>query len=276
MLDKPTESQSETVYETLKKAGIKEDFLVKDSDNYFEFDSVPSNMSYVTCADLNKISRVNPSNKSYVLVNENNMLINIVEKKVISNFFSIGGYYFKHPELFKKAFEELSKSEIKGEMYLSNIISYMISKNMDVFTVKEGKNYIDWGTLEDWNEYKKHRNVFIVDIDGVIMYNGSKFFKPFWGEKGAIANNVETINALYAGGSQILLLTTRDEDFRKQTEEQLKKCGLKYHKLIMGCNHGKRVVVNDYSDSNPYPTAIGVNLPRDSEDLRKFLHEFIK
>src|SRR5258705_4968036 len=36
ILDQPTGSQSETVVDTLRRTGLKESFLVKDSDNYFE------------------------------------------------------------------------------------------------------------------------------------------------------------------------------------------------------------------------------------------------
>jgi hypothetical protein len=37
--------------------------------------------------------------------------------------------------------------------------------------------------------------------------------------------------------------------------------------LIMGIHHSKRVLINDYANSNPYPTALAINIKRDSEDL---------
>lgn len=37
--------------------------------------------------------------------------------------------------------------------------------------------------------------------------------------------------------------------------------------LIMEVHHAKRILINDYANSNPYPSAIAINLKRDSEDL---------
>jgi hypothetical protein len=41
--------------------------------------------------------------------------------------------------------------------------------------------------------------------------------------------------------------------------------------LIMEVHHSKRVVINDYANSNPYPTAIAVNIARDSDNLGDFI-----
>ena len=37
--------------------------------------------------------------------------------------------------------------------------------------------------------------------------------------------------------------------------------------LIMAVHHTKRVLINDYAVTNPYPTAVAINLKRDNEDL---------
>jgi hypothetical protein len=35
----------------------------------------------------------------------------------------------------------------------------------------------------------------------------------------------------------------------------------------MGVHHSKRILINDYATTNPYPTAVAINLKRDSENL---------
>lgn len=32
-----------------------------------------------------------------------------------------------------------------------------------------------------------------------------------------------------------------------------------------------RVLINDFSDSNPYPSAVAINIKRDNDDLHLFL-----
>ena len=79
------------------------------------------------------------------------------------------------------------------------------------------------------------------------------------------------INALYDQGSQIILTTSRREEYRKTTEDQLKKCGVKYHAIVMGLLHSSRVLVNDFTLSNPYPSASAINLTRDSNELNRYV-----
>ena len=59
-------------------------------------------------------------------------------------------------------------------------------------------------------------------------------------------------------------------------KKQLKECGLEgcYKALIMGLNHSERVIVNDFSDSNPYPSCSAINIPRNCNNLKNIFYEF--
>jgi hypothetical protein len=37
--------------------------------------------------------------------------------------------------------------------------------------------------------------------------------------------------------------------------------------LVMEANHSRRVLINDYANSNPFPSAVALNLKRDSDNL---------
>jgi len=39
----------------------------------------------------------------------------------------------------------------------------------------------------------------------------------------------------------------------------------------MGCHHSKRVIINDYSHTNPFPVCESINILRDSGDLNMHL-----
>lgn len=53
-----------------------------------------------------------------------------------------------------------------------------------------------------------------------------------------IQHRIDKVNALYDGGDTIYLFTARGsasgKDYRKLTEEQMLRFGIKYHSLIMG------------------------------------------
>ena len=64
-------------------------------------------------------------------------------------------------------------------------------------------------------------------------------------------------------GHMIILTTGRKESMRKSTENQLRRAGIIYDKLIMGIGGGTRVLVNDLKPDRDGPTAIAINLKRD-------------
>ena len=35
----------------------------------------------------------------------------------------------------------------------------------------------------------------------------------------------------------------------------------------MGLNHSKRIIINDYANSNPYPSCDSINIKRNSDSL---------
>ena len=64
-------------------------------------------------------------------------------------------------------------------------------------------------------------------------------------------------------GHMIILTTGRKEGMRKSTENQLRRAGIIYDKLIMGIGGGTRVLINDLKPDRDGPTAVAINLKRD-------------
>lgn len=272
VLDEQTNSQSETVYQTIKKANIKESFLVKDSDNMFSIENPEEEFNYVCYSDIHQYEEINPGNKSYIKLNEQGIIVDIVEKQVVSKYFNVGGYYFKDPNGFIKTFEKLFKHGNSKELFLSHVIQDMIANTGEIFLGKEAKNYFDWGTLKDWFKYREKFKTYFFDIDGIVFENAGQHHKPRWGETSHLKDNVEVIKRLSEDlYIQLFFVTARPEKFRQLTENKLKELGIKHSGLIMGCHHAKRIIVNDFSNTTGYPTCEAINILRDSEDLRKYI-----
>ncbi len=272
VLDDPTKSQSETVYLTLKKTGINESFLVKDSDNVFSFPLTNEDKNYVCYSDIQEHEEINPKNKSYIKLNEQEIIVDIVEKKIISSFFNVGGYHFRNPQIFISSFEKLNEKEEKSELYVSHVIQDLIANKKEVFFGKKVTNYLDWGTLNEWSKYTKRFRTFFFDIDGVLFENGSQHFKPRWDETQPLKENLEVIKRLSEDPyTQLFFVTTRPEKYRGLTEKKLKDLGIKYNSLVMGCYHAKRIIINDFSNTTGYPTCEAINILRNSEDLKKYI-----
>ncbi len=267
-LDKPTAHQSETVLQAIKRLDIKGPIFVKDSDNYFQAEYQGDNS--VCYSDLNLSGLIRPRNKSYIELDEQGYISNIIEKNVISSQFCVGGYGFAEADDFIHYLSEIKSNQ---EIYLSNVIFQMILGDKK-FHAQLIENYKDWGTLEDWDRFKRSYATLFIDVDGTLVKNASAHFPPYIGESEILEDNVDIIRTLYSTGKfQIILTTSRPEKFREATINQLKRDHIPYDHLLMGLYHAKRIIINDYSRSNPYKSCDAINLRRDSEDLREILKE---
>ncbi len=265
VLDSPTSSQAETVYQGIKKMKIEGAVFVKDCDNIFEFDFSPKNQ--VAVIDLNNINLVDAKSKSYVTINEKNLIRTIVEKNVISNFFCAGGYGFDNANDFIKHYESIEKN---SEIYISHIIYSMLLKGNE-FEAKKASQYTDLGTLREFKFYIEKFVTVFCDVDGVLLSNGSKFGVDAW-RTNAIIENINLLVKLQMENRLYLVITSsRPESELDYLVQIFDSLNLRPNKYILGLPHTKRILINDFANTNPYPSAVSINIERDSNRLSEFL-----
>lgn len=259
-----TQSQPETVAACIEKKGLTGAIFIKDSDNYYKQEElVPNSVSFES---LDEIGNICPKSKSYVVLDENHVLTNIVEKHVISSNFCVGGYCFKSAEKFLSTFNEIKSPDA----YVSHVIYKMILDGESFRGVKT-QDFLDWGTLNDWDEFKSSYKTLFLDIDGVIFKNSGQFFKPNWHKVEPIEENVEYLKNLDLNKYHVVLTTSRPLEFKEITLKQLEEQGVRFHDIVFGLPHAKRIVVNDYAKTNPYPSALAVNIERNNPKLKDYI-----
>jgi hypothetical protein len=266
VLEEQTKGPADTVYQIIKKANIDTsvEILIKDCDSFFEHTYMAGNYICVSKFSDNKIIRT-PSAKSYIMTNENGVVQNIAEKQVISDKFCVGGYKFESAGLYCDAFESLSKGNT--EVFVSNIIQYCLFKG-NVFLENIVSNYIDVGTSEEWFAYND-KSVIFCDIDGTLIKAQGK--NNYQVKPVPLENNVKRIKKLIEEKNQIIFVTARPESAREATERMLDDLGFCGCQLLMGLKNCKRILINDFNAANPYPRAISLNIPRDSDILDMFI-----
>ena len=266
IIDELTKGQADTVLKMLEYFQVEGSFLVKDSDSYFDTQiNYESNKNYISVCDARKVPHVKLHNKSFADISDQNYVVRTGEKDIMSRFFSCGGYFFANSSDFIEYFKKYEKIQIGGEYFISNIIDLMIDSGI-IFHPMECINYEDWGTYQDWVQYCKTKSTYFFDIFGVIYENGSGFWDPKWGENKIFPEAKNKINELHDEGNYIILVSSRPEKIRNETEKQLKNDEIKYHQLILGLFHGTRILINDYSPTNTYPSAKAINTKRNSLD----------
>lgn len=266
ILEKPTSSQSETVAETLMRASIAEPFLVKDSDNYFEVEHLGENFNYVTVSSLHDFDLINARNKSYLQIDQDGLVTNIREKQVISDLFSVGGYFFRNPSEFLHAYSELKDANIRREteLYVSEIIAFMIL-NGGTFKAKRAIRYQDWGTVHEWRSELERRRVFLVSIDGFLFERGSPYFKPAFTDVKANTQAVETVQKMGQLQQTIIYLSIRSPELEELTRAQLKEQRLPDGQIIFGCGVAQWSLITAPDPSLPFTTSQSFEIdPEDS------------
>ena len=267
ILEDATESQSETVYETILKESIDGFIYIKDSDGYFKC-NLDSEENQVTYFDLNNIDEINARSKSYIELDSNGVIINMVEKKVISSSFCVGGYGFNSSTEFCNYYNRIKR--LPGECYISNVIFEMILER-EKFTGNESFDFLDWGTIKSWNNFKSKLYTIFSDLDGTLITNTSHLIPPYIGDGEPLMNNIEVLSRIKKEGGFIIITTSRPEEYRELTIMEMNKHNIPHDMLIMGLPHSQRILINDFAKSNPYPSCSSINIPRDSDSINQYL-----
>jgi hypothetical protein len=154
VLDSPTKGPAETVYKIIQSAGISGSFFIKDCDNYWTADAIEEENAVWTGCLKDNPYMTNVAAKSYVVANNQSIITSIIEKQVVSEDFVAGGYQFISAKEYCEEYEYVSKT-VNGELFVSGIIDSMLAKGT-IFIRRTVSNFVDVGTLKDWEDYNKH------------------------------------------------------------------------------------------------------------------------
>ncbi len=275
ILDHDTRGPADTVAQMVRLAGVTGAFAIKDADSFFDPSDLPE-ASFVALSDVRTAPHMtNVGGKSFAVLNENDLVVEMIEKSLASNFVSVGLYGFADASAYMDAFAVVASQAGDREIFVSHVMNRAIAGGMPVAPHRVS-GLIDVGTLEDWRRHVRPRGSIVTDLDGVVFKNHSRYFAPFWeDEDETIAENVAALRHWQDQGAQLIFMTARPEVYRAKTEQALAEAGLRPHALVMDCRHGRRFLVNDHASSNPYPSAVAVSVERNSATLADYLKDWL-
>lgn len=143
-LEDQTKSQVETIYNAIIQSHIEGSIFIKDADNSFILNKIPFCNS-VCIYSIEDCKVFEPQHKSYVSIDDNMLITNIIEKRVVSKYFNCGGYSFKDVNYFIEAYDHFK--DYDDHVYLSHLIYYLMLVKKILFTPEIATNYNDF-TLE--------------------------------------------------------------------------------------------------------------------------------
>lgn len=238
LLDSMTSGPAETVYLALQKVNVTGSFVVKDSDNYLKTESVPQG-NFVAGLDLNSWERDihNLRNKSFLIVNEQGNLLDIIEKQVRSEVICLGLYGFKKAEDFKKAYEHLNDASYPiSRLYLSHVISYLIGYSGRVFHYVNSLEYENWGDERLWKEMQRDYTLYFVDLDNIL------------GSSCTLSESIkEKLLLLQNRGAYFIGYTVNDDNYKTAALQAFEEAEIHFLKVVYGCPYSERkeIILSD-------------------------------
>ena len=152
-LDHETAGPANTILEAIERLDIKGSIVIKDADNCIQYTECDEG-NYVVGIDIYEFDGEirNLKNKSFLVCNEQNQLLDVVEKRICSSLVCLGAYGFADAEDFVFACKAL-KDPIYGldSLYVSEIITYLMGYQSLTFQFVVADNYRNWG-----NDYDLH------------------------------------------------------------------------------------------------------------------------
>lgn len=132
-LEKPTDGQATTCLLALSECDDDSSILIYNIDTYVE----PYEMKYNDLLGEGHIPcfNANGDHWSFVKTDNNGKVIEVREKKRISDNCSLGAYYFSSAKLYKSIYSSFYSSDenmVNNEKYIAPLYNYMINNNHSV------------------------------------------------------------------------------------------------------------------------------------------------
>jgi hypothetical protein len=264
VLKTETRGPAHTIYEMIKHFNLKEPFLSHDNDCSWN----PVNLNWDKTQNAivvawRETAVGDRGSKSWVVLKKNSDEIGwIEEKKTPTDWYCHGSYQFADPQLFCTVYDELL-DQGHEEIFCSRLIQELLKRDKKFYCI-QCTQPDDWGTWEKYVEWRSRYKLYLFDLDGVITEAGTPYGKMTWDEVLPLNGVKEKLTKLIDAGNTIVILTARPSTTAKITEEMLEAYKIPYHRIVYDLPVSSRVLINDYAASNPYPSAISINTPRNS------------
>lgn len=134
ILDYLTDGQATTAMIASKYWNAEHALLIYNIDTYVEAGEMNSQElkgdGFIPCF------QAEGDHWSFVRLDENGKVVEIKEKKRISNHCTLGAYYFKTCQLYKDLYNEYynkTQELVNGEKYVAPLYDYLLTKNGEIY-----------------------------------------------------------------------------------------------------------------------------------------------
>lgn len=223
-----TIDQAQTIYYTIKNCDVHGEIVVRDSDVNF-YVPVLNHRNFILGANLMKLNQpiIDLKNKSFCVVNEQNIVLDIIDKQIKSENICIGLFGVKNSMDFVEAYEKLRDNDypVKG-LYVSSIIAYLIGMGRGIFHYFEENAFEPWDNENMWLQIRKEQGCYFIS-----------------GDKDIDSEFLVSIKAKHSVGAKIIIFFSDKRDNCNDKVKILEENGIMLQQMIFGCGYGEKVIL---------------------------------
>jgi len=223
-IDSVTSGASETALYAKDLINNDEELIISNCDQllYWDQNNFIQNAKNIDADGSVLLFKSRDAKNSFAEIDED-YIVNIVEKKAISDNALVGVHYWKHGKDFVESASKLLdqfRSNGLPECYISETYNFLIEKNKKISPYFISKNsYIPLGTPEDISIFigkikefytDKPKTIFC-DIDGTILRHSHKFSDITLHDPELLEGVLSKFNEWDSKGYKIILTTARKE-----------------------------------------------------------------
>ena len=250
-IDFQTRGAAETLYLGLSKLKIykNENIVVLDNDNIYEdidFTNLPNANFIMYNNNLTGLHHY-----SFVSINDQHKIINIIERKPISDYICVGGYGFSSIDLCMQYCKQIILNTHDEEPYLSKVMKNILEDGFDIEAVYCPKVF-SIGTPKDIllniSKISNRKLKVVFDLDNTIVSYPS-MYKDY--NTVSIIHHIKSfIDYLKQAGHEVIIYTARNmvtsnnntgkviKNVGQVTLNSLEKLGISYDEIHFGKPYG--------------------------------------
>ncbi len=178
-INKQTDGAAETLLYGLDSICNNNPCLVLDGDMYYTIDIVDIIRNNINNNQVVYFKTTSTTPEySYILLDDNK-IIDIKEKELISQNANTGAYYFSDIHILKEKTKYIINNNIKSqnEYYISCIVKEYLNNSIDFYgTEINSNNIINLGTPLNVNKYINNTYAFLFDLDGTLVVTDNIYY----------------------------------------------------------------------------------------------------
>lgn len=234
---------AETVYYAIKNNNVIGEIIIHDADIYVDMPEISSS-TFVIGTNLMELNPTITSikDKCFLKINEQNCVLDIIEKCVKSDIICLGVYGIEDAELFISAYESLSSiPAITDHLYISHIMSYLLGMGKKIISFYNATTYESWATDGEWANLKCMFGTYLINFDELIERTNSTDYEIYY-------KHSARLKQLQDYGAKLVFFTTHSENKHDKIVSCLKKYNVKPHEILFDCSFNATYMINSKKD----------------------------